>query len=240
MTTKTESDKIFLNYGIYISILTAAITAVTFGIALMTPPLSGPFCAGDCYEYPYTDIISRFPRDYYWMYPTMLISVLFVLLMACIHMYADQNRKVFSLAGVAFATISAAVLIPNYWIQLSVVQPGLINGETDGISLLTQFNPHGVFIALEEIGFLLMILTFLVIIPVFEKRGSLNRAVRLTFLTGFLLVFSALIVISALFGLMREYIFEVAIISIVWIELFVSSILLSKIFYRKLKSKNNP
>jgi hypothetical protein len=29
-----------------------------------------------------------------------------------------------------------------------------MNGETDGLSILTQYNPHGIFIALEEIGYL--------------------------------------------------------------------------------------
>ncbi len=35
-----------------------------------------------------------------------------------------------------------------------------MKGEKEGISLLTQFNPHGIFIALKEVGYLLMSLSF--------------------------------------------------------------------------------
>lgn len=34
-----------------------------------------------------------------------------------------------------------------------------MHGETEGITLLTQYNAHGIFIALEELGYLLMSLS---------------------------------------------------------------------------------
>jgi hypothetical protein len=63
--------------GFFVSLFTAIVTVVAFSIALMTPPMTEPFCQGPCFEYPYHEIVSRFPRDYYWMYPTILWSMAF-------------------------------------------------------------------------------------------------------------------------------------------------------------------
>lgn len=222
-------------FGFYTSILTAFITVITFAVAVMTPPLSGPFCPADCFEYPYSDIASRYPRDYYWMFPTMIISILFVIQTICVHSLADPRKKIFGQAGIALSVLSAAVLIPNYYVQVTVIQPSLLRGETEGIALITQFNPHGIFIALEEAGFLLMNLAIFALFPIFRLKGSLFSAMRLTVVAGFILAVFSLIYTSVKSGFDREYIFEVAIISIVWLELIVFSILLGIVFYRKIK-----
>lgn len=133
----------FYRFGFTVALLTSAITTITFAIAVMTPPLSGPFCTTGCFEYPYTDITGRFPRDYYWMYPAMLVFLMYLILMSCIHEYAATEKKLFSRLGLAVAIMSAGILITNYFIQVSVIQPSLLRGETDGIALLTQYNPHG-------------------------------------------------------------------------------------------------
>ena len=232
-----NSELIPIKFGYYISLITSIVTIVTFGIAFMTPPLSGPGCVGDCFKYPYSDIISRFPRDYYWMYPTMVISLLFVILMICIHYYSDQKHKIFSHIGIAIATISATILILNYYSQISVIQPSLLNNETEGIALITQYNPHGLFIAMEEVGFLLMNLAFFVIIPVFSNKGGIYKAIRLTYLIGFILSILSLIIVSIKLGTKREYFFEIIIISIVWFQLIISSILLSIVFKRRMKEE---
>ncbi|HLF35254.1 MAG TPA: hypothetical protein VI583_13510 [Cyclobacteriaceae bacterium] len=235
METLEKNHRPQARFGFYISLLTSITTLITFSIAFKTPPLSGPGCASGCFEYPYTGIESRFPRDYYWMYPTMLISILFLILIIVIHEYADDGKKIYSRIGMAFSVVSAAILIPNYFIQVSVVQPSLVNGEAEGIALITQFNPHGIFIALEEAGFLLMNLALFSIIPVFAAKDGLFKALRITFLTGFLAALFSLIYISARFGIRREYILEIMIISIVWLELIISSTLLCFVFKRELK-----
>jgi hypothetical protein len=234
MEIPEKNHNTHMRFGLYISLLTFITTTITFSIAFMTPPLSGPGCASGCFEYPYTGIESRFPGDYYWMYPTMLISILFVILMIVIHEYADDGKKIYSRIGLAFAIISAGILIPNYFIQVSVVQPSLVNGETEGIALITQFNPHGIFIALEEAGFLLMNFAIFSIMPVFTAKGGLFRAIRITCFIGFLAALFSLIFVFARFGIRREYIFEIMIISIVWLELIISSVLLCFVFKREM------
>ena len=128
--------------------------------------------------------------------------------------------------------MSGIILIADYFVQVTVIQQSLLSGETDGIALLTQFNPHGVFIALEEVSFLLLSIAFAFLTPVFKSKNGVERALRTTFISGFLLALGSLFIITVQYGIQREYIFEVAIISIVWLELIVASVLLSRFFKR--------
>jgi len=68
-----------VKFGYYMAIITTLLTIVTFGIAVNTPPFSGPFCKGPCFQYPYLDIAGRFPRDYYWMYPAIVLPFSYLL-----------------------------------------------------------------------------------------------------------------------------------------------------------------
>jgi hypothetical protein len=132
--------------------------------------------------------------------------------------------------------MATTVLSIDYFLQLSVIQPSIIAGEKDGIALLTQFNPHGIFIALEEIGFFFMILSFLALVPVFSNKSRLEKSIKWTLLVGFILTLISFILITLIFGIKREYRFEVAIISIAWIELIILSFLISKYFKEMNKS----
>jgi hypothetical protein len=224
------------NYAVFgrnISLITTFLTVITFGIAISTPPLSGPFCTGNCIEYPYTDIVSRFPRDYYWMFPAILLSFSYLILMVTIYHTAPENKKLFGLLGVVFAGMASLILITDYFIQVSVIQPSLLAGETDGISLLTQFNPHGIFIVLEEIGFTLMIISIFALFPIFNRSSTLEKAIKLTAIIAFVLAVLSFAVVSIVHGILREYRFEVIIISITWIELILVSYLMARYFKTK-------
>jgi hypothetical protein len=66
----TESSMSASNrVGLYSAILTAVMTVVTFGLAIIAIPNSGAGCRVDCVEYPYPDTLSEFPGDYLWMPP---------------------------------------------------------------------------------------------------------------------------------------------------------------------------
>jgi hypothetical protein len=153
-----------------------------------------------------------------------------------IHHTAKQEKKVFSLIGVSFAIMSTLVLSVDYFLQVSVIQPSLLTGETNGISILSQFNPHGVFIVLEEIGFIFMIISFLALAPVFSNKNSLERAIKWTAIVGFCLTTLSFLIISLMHGVFREYRFEVAVISIAWIELIILAFLFTKFFRKSLLS----
>jgi hypothetical protein len=225
METKT-----FAKVGFYSAILTALLTLFSFVIAYLTPPLAGPFCTGGCFSYPYSDIASRFPRDYYWMYPAMVLNVVYYVLMVAIHYFAPAEKKIFSQIGMSFALLSMATFVIDYFLQVSVIQPSLVLGETDGIALFSQFNAHGVFIALEEMAFIMMSLSMLFMAPVFVGQTKTEKAIRWIFIGNFVLTTVSFALFTIFYGIFREYRFEVAAFSINWLALVVSGILLSIIF----------
>ncbi len=222
-------------YGVYVAVITSFIALVTFVIALFTPPVSGPFCRDLCIQYPFTESVSRFPRDYFWMYPAILMILAYLILMTCIRYYAPGRKRIFGQLGIIFAISAAVILIANYFIQVFVIQASLIHGETEGVALFSQYNPHGVFIALEEIGFLLMSISFVIISPVFRSTKKLEKFIRLLFIVSFVLACISLVLISIIYGIHREYRFEVAVITINWTTLIIAGILLSLHFKRKVK-----
>ncbi len=233
MENQVRINGIANKLGLYTALMMAVLALITFSIAICTPPVSGPFCKGSCIVYPYTDIISRFPGDYLWMYPAILLVIFYLALLACIHLYAPDNKKIFSLIGLTFSIVSSIALISDYFIQVSVIQPSLINGESDGIAILSQYNPHGVFIALEEIGYIMMSMSFVSLVPVFLRTNPLERAIRSVYLIGFALIVISFIIISVKYGIKREYRFEVASITVDYSIMIVSGILLSIFFRRK-------
>lgn len=220
----------YSKFGYYISTITAILAIITFAVAICTPPLSGPFCAESCFEYPFHDIAGRFPRDYYWMFFAIILSIFYLIMMITIYHVIPENRKLYGMLGSTFAVMSALILIVDYFVQVSVIQPSLLAGETDGISILTQFNPHGIFIVLEEIGFMFMILSFFALIPAFKGQNKLEKTIKWTSTISFVLAILSFTLISLSFGIFREYRFEVVVISITWIELIIISFLFAKYF----------
>ena len=167
----------------------------------------------------------------------MILTLSYLVLMVSIHVYASSQRKIFSQIGLAFAIMAALTLLGDYFVQFSVVPISLMSGETEGITLLTQYNPHGIFIVLEELGYLLMSLSFLFMAPVFINKNRLESAVRWVFVISFVLTVIAFTLISINYGLDRQDRFEVAIISIDWLVLIINGILLSIVFKRQPQGK---
>jgi len=223
--------------GFWSAVLLTGFAVVAFAAAIATPPRSGPFCTKACITYPYANAAAFFPRDYLWMVPAIFMMLLFVILTACIHDCADDDKKVFSRVGLSFAIVSAAVITLDYFIQLTVMQPGLLKGEMEGLALFSQYNPHGIFIALEDLGYLMMSLAFLFISVVFARGERLEHALRWLFVISSLVAFAAFIGLTLVYGNGLEYRFEVAIITINWITLIVSGVLLSSLFQRVWKYK---
>jgi len=236
--SENESEQtISSTVGFYTALFTVIMTVITFGFAITAIPISGANCGELCIEYPYLNTLSQFPKDYLWMPPAIVLTLSYLALMVSIHAYASSQRKIFSQIGLSFALLATMVLVGDYFVQFSVVPISLMNGETEGITLLTQYNAHGVFIVLEELGYLLMSLSFLFMAPIFVNKNRLESAVRWVFLVSFLLTVVALTLISINYGLDRQDRFEVAVISIDWLVLIVNGILLSMVFKRQPKNK---
>ena len=242
MATANVSDNgsektISTSVSFYTAIFTVIMTVITFGFAITAIPISGANCGNLCVEYPYLNTLSQFPKDYLWMPLAIILTLSYLVLMVSIHVYASNQRKIFSQIGLSFALLATMVLVGDYFVQFSVVPISLMSGETEGITLLTQYNAHGVFIVLEELGYLLMSLSFLFMAPVFINKNRLEVAVRWVFIISFLLTVLALTLISINYGLDRQDRFEVAVISIDWLVLIVNGILLSIVFKQQLREK---
>jgi hypothetical protein len=226
-------------FAYYSAILTTVITIVTFGFAMIAIPISGANCPGDCVEYPYLDTVSQFPRDFVWMALAMILVLAYVVLMVSIHAYASRQKRIFSQIGLVLAMIAAVVLLSDYYIQFFVIPMSLMNGETEGLAVLIQYNPHGVFLALEELGYLVMSLSFLFMAPVFANRSRLESAVRWVFVIAFVVAIISLAGFSIGYGFDKQDRFEVAVLSVDWLALIVNGILLSRVFRRQLRKNEN-
>lgn len=88
------------------------------------------------------------------MITAMMLIVTYVVFMTSLHYIANKERKIFGQISIIFTIISAAILLTDYYIQIAVVPVCLTNNEIEGITLITQYNPHGIFIALEELGYI--------------------------------------------------------------------------------------
>jgi hypothetical protein len=230
--TTSNSNRV----GFYSAVLTTLITLVTFGLAMTAIPISGANCPGDCVEYPYLDTVSQYPKDFLWMLPAMLLVLVYVTLLVSIHSYAERQKKIYGQIGLAFGLIAAVILLSDYYLQFSVVPMSLRNAETEGLALLIQYNPHGIFLALEELGYLLMSLSFPFVAAVLSNRSRLESAIRWIFMIGFVLVMLSLSVIWISYGLERLDRFEVLVISIDWLTLIINGVLLSIMFSRQIKN----
>lgn len=214
-------------WGFWVAMLTFVMGAVSFVVAVTTPPRSGPFCTSGCIGYPFTDAAAFVPRDYLWMYPATVLMMLFVALAVVVHGHASPSRRVFTATGVAFATIAATVLVLDYAIQLMVMQPSLLAGQTEGLSLFSQYNPHGVFIAMENVGYVAMAVAFVLLAPGFGGRTRLEGTLRWLLAVAGGLTVLLLVVMAIGFGADLEYRFEVAAISVTWLTLTVAAALLA-------------
>lgn len=218
--------------GFWTAVSTAVVGLAALGLAVTTLPRSGPYCQSNCVRYPYTDAVAYVPRDYLWMYPALLLTVLFVMLAACVHEEAPRRVRLLSRMGVAFAVIAATAIVVDYAVQLTVMQPSLLKGETAGLAALSQYNPHGVFIALENVGYLAMAVAFVFLGTVFPGPSGLMRGLRWVFVVGGVVTVLLLLVFAVWYRSDLDYRFEVFAILVDWLVLIVAGVLLGRYFRR--------
>jgi len=112
--------------------------------------------------------------------PSLLLAPAFTALMVSIHSYAAQDKKIWSLLGLAFTLIYASMAAMNYMIQLLPVWRSINNGETDGLAMYVSGNPHSIFWGLAY-AYIFMNLAMLFSAMVFAGNPLENR-IRLLFI----------------------------------------------------------
>jgi hypothetical protein len=170
------------------------------------------------------------------MYPAILFMLAFLLLSVALQTLASPSRRVFGTAGLCLATTSVALIVLDYLVQLQTVQPALIRGEAESVAAISQYNPHGVFITLETLGFFLMALSF-ACFGLTLGRTRLERVVAWIYYAAAGLAVVTFIGMWTYFGFDLEYLFEITVISIVWLTLIVAGILLTVVFRRRTVSR---
>ena len=222
--------------GLWVAPATAAVSVVSLAVGVSTPVRSGPWCNDGCIAYPYTDAAAFVPRDYLWIYPEVLLVLLFLLLAVCLLHWVPPQQRLSATIAVCFAVIGATVLVTDYGTQLTVLQPALLTGQTEGLSALTMNNPRGVFIALENVGYAVFGVAFVFLGGALAGGSSrLERAVRWVFTVGGALILAALVLSAAIYRAELYYWFELMSMSITWLVLIVSGTLLTMVFGRALK-----
>lgn len=229
------SDSRNTRLAMYVSMATAVIAAVALGLGVVAVPIAGANCPGDCIDYPYLDTVDRFPRDYMWIYVAIVLVIAYLLFMVSLRAVAARSN-ILGQMSVYLAVAATVVLASTYFTQASVVPASLAAGETEGIALLTMYNPHGLFIALEEIGYLLMSLSFLFAALMLNGAGRMVRTIRWIFAAGFAVPVLVLIAYAVSYGLDRQDRFEVVALSTDWLVLIVNGVLLAVLLRHRLRA----
>lgn len=224
--------------GWWAGVLTALTAAAAWILVMVVPgalPRSGANCTGgpgSCLTYPYTDAAAYVPNDFVWMIPAFLLGpLLVVLLTSLFHHVPSPRRPLAAPLSLRLATASAVLLMVDYYVQFTTVQASLVRGETgDGLPLLSQYNPHGVFIALEDLGYATMLTSLAVAAPALSRATRPERILRRLLATTGTLGALLLPVLLAALGRDLDYTYEVLALAIAWTTLLVTGILAAIIF----------
>jgi hypothetical protein len=124
--------------------------------------------------------------------PSLFLGSAFLLLMVSVHQLAPPDRKVWSHAAVAFATMYAALISINYFVQLTLVAPHLARGNVRGVEPFL-FVPFDSFLyAVDILGYSFMSVATLLAARALPGGGIRRRARLFLTANGLLLPFIAL------------------------------------------------
>jgi hypothetical protein len=141
--------------------------------------------------------------------PSLILAPIFAILMLSIHHYASPDKKVLGQLGFSFALVCTTILSIHYYIQLTVVQQGLVNHQTTGLWLFATPNTHSLFWSFAALGYGFMGIALLFAAPIFKEESEnkikflfiANGVIGIIFLVGNALgIFAANIIASFVWG----------------------------------------
>ena len=164
------------------------------------------------------------------MYPAIVLTLLAMALMECIHFQMPPSRALLSRIGVAFTIMGVAILVVDYAIQLTFLQPGCLarpracprGRNTTRTGYSSRLRTSGMYCltsASSSSGLRWCVCR--------RGSGGLPVGPRGGALTLVLLVFY-----SVFYRVRLDYRFEVTAILITWLVLIVAPVLLSIAFRR--------
>jgi len=124
--------------------------------------------------------------------PSLFLGSSFLILAVSVYQLSSADRKVFSHAAVVFATIYAALISINYFVQLTWVAPRLAEGRTAGMEQFL-FVPFDSFLyAVDILGYGFMSVATLFAAMIFTGKGIERVARWFLIANGLLLPFITL------------------------------------------------
>lgn len=88
--------------------------------------------------------------------PSLFLAPSFLVLVVSIHQQAPPDRKVWSMASIAFATVYTTMISIVYFVQLAFVAPRMARGQADGLEPFL-FTPFDSFLyAVDILGYSFM------------------------------------------------------------------------------------
>ena len=156
--------------------------------------------------------------------PSLFLGSAFLLLLVAVHQVARPERKVWSLAALAFGTVYTALISINYYAQLVWVAPRLAEGRTAGMEPFL-FVPFDSFLyAVDILGYGFMSVATLFASRVFLGDSVERVARRFLLANGLLLPFLAL----------QMYVHGLIWIAALWAVTFPGSTWALAVFFRRL------
>jgi hypothetical protein len=119
--------------------------------------------------------------------PSFFLGSSFLVLMVSVNHLSSPDRRIWTQAAVAFATVYAVFISMNYFVQLTWVTPRLAAGHTQGLEPFL-FKPFDSFLySVDILGYSFMSLATLFAARAFTGPG-LERVVRLFMIANGLLI----------------------------------------------------
>ncbi len=114
--------------------------------------------------------------------PSLILAPVFVIFMLCIYHYVTEDKKLLGQLAFSFAVICAAILSLHYYIQLTVVQQGILSGETTGLWQFVTPNPHSFFWTFAALGYGFMGFALLSAASIFTEKT--DRSIKWLFIAN--------------------------------------------------------
>jgi hypothetical protein len=195
----------------------------------------GGLCTGACAAYPFDDpaLIRDFvPVSFFWMVPAIGMLFALVVFQASLGTIRQGVSRLAPVLALVFTLIGTSVLIVDYAIQLAVVAPSLLHGDGPAVVALSLFNPHGAFVALEDVGYWTLGLAFLGIAATINGASRAERFAHVVFLVGGILAVGALPAFVVMLGADLGYAYEIFVITVVDLALVVGGACVALAFRR--------
>ena len=120
--------------------------------------------------------------------PSLLLAPSFLALLVCVNALTPGERQIWSQLGVAFACVYVPLCVAAYIVELVVVEPRVMRGNTTETALLTIARGDSVFNAIDGIGYIFMCLSTFVASRAFDKSRLQRWIGRLFVVNGMLAV----------------------------------------------------